>query len=300
MVGWPWKTGDGEACDVRISGTADGGQTWSSPVVPHRDHTATEHGFLSLVPAQRGGARAFWLDGRKFAARPPGTPEDLHGRETSLRTAWVSLDGSLSDESEVDDRVCDCCLTAAVGHGTRALVAYRDRRGHEERDVSVAWLEADTWSEPAPVGLDGWRIEGCPVNGPALDRSSQRIGVAWFTMARDTAAVKLAFSDDLGHSFAEPVRVDGGDPLGRAGLVLLDDGSAFVSWLEERGTDGLFQVRGVSRQGRLGAPITVAHVSTTHASGLPRIAHSGDRLFLVWTETGEQQHVRTAIARIVR
>src|SRR5262245_31607137 len=227
MIGWSWKTGDAEACDVRISGSTDGGESWAPPVVPHRDRTATEHGFLSLVPADRGGARAFWLDGRKYASRAPGDSANARGGETVLRTAWVGLDGSLSDEDEVDDRVCDCCPTAAVGRGTRALVAYRDRRGREERDVSVAWLEAGAWSEPAPVAVDGWRIDGCPVNGPALDRAGTRIGVAWFTMARDTAAVKLVFSDDLGQSFGRAMRLDGGDPLGRVSLVVLDDGAAF-------------------------------------------------------------------------
>jgi hypothetical protein len=300
MIGWSWKTGAGEASDVRISGSTDGGDNWIPPVVPHRDGTATEHGFLSLVPAERGGARAFWLDGRKYASHAARDSAGHHGGETSLRTAWVGLDGSLSDEDEVDDRVCDCCPTAAVGRGTRALVAYRDRRESEHRDVSVAWLEAETWSEPAPVGSDDWRIDACPVNGPALDRAGSRIGVAWFTQARDTAQVKLAFSDDLGHSWWPSRRLDGGDPIGRVSLVLLDDGSAIAGWLEERGADGLFQVRGVSREGRLGSPATVAHVAPTHASGIPRMVRSGERLLLVWTETGEKPHIRTAIARIVR
>jgi hypothetical protein len=300
MIGWSWKTGEGEASDVRISGSTDGGESWAPPVVPHRDRTATEHGFVSLVPAERGGARAFWLDGRKYASRAPADSANAHGGETALRTAWVGLDGSLSDEDEVDDRVCDCCPTAAVGRGARALVVYRDRRGRDERDISVAWLEAGTWSEPAPVGNDGWRIDGCPVNGPALDRAGTRLGVAWFTMARDSAAVKLAFSDDLGHSFGRSLRLDGGDPLGRVALVLLDDGSALAGWLESRGAEGFFQIRGVGREGDLGDPVTAARLTPTHASGIPRMVRSGERLFLAWTETGEHPRIRTAIARIVR
>jgi len=300
MIGWSWKTGDGEACDVRISSSMDGGQSWTPPVVPHRDRTLTEHGFLSLVPAERGGARAFWLDGRKFADRAASDSSSRHGGETSLRTAWIGPDDALSDEAEVDDRVCDCCPTAAVGHGVRALVAYRDRRADDVRDVSVAWLEGDTWSEPAPVCVDGWRISGCPVNGPALDRAGSRLGVAWFTMAHDSPAVKLAFSDDLGHTFGRALRLDGGDPLGRVGLVLLDDGCALAGWIESRGADGLFQIRGVNHDGVLGAPVTVTHLSPTHASGIPRMARTGERLLLVWTEAGERPHVRTAIARIVR
>ena len=36
-----------QAYGVRIALSADGGTLWSEPLVPHRDGTATEHGFVS-------------------------------------------------------------------------------------------------------------------------------------------------------------------------------------------------------------------------------------------------------------
>lgn len=305
VIAWPWKHG-GEpyAYDVRIAGSGDGGRTWSRPIVPHRDGTATEHGFVSLVPAQAGGVRAFWLDGRKFADRPTGaakdsTAHDEHGDgEMTLRTAWVGLDGSLMDEQEVDDRVCDCCQTGAVGRGGHALVAYRDRSSEEVRDISVAWLRGGRWSEPAPVHRDAWRTPGCPVNGPALDMVGSQVAMAWFTMAGDSARVLAAVSNDAGRRFGAPVRVDQGDPLGRTDVEMLPDGSALISWLEVRGKEALIQVRRLDPRGSLSDAATLGSASTSRASGFPSMARSQSHLFVAWTETGDTSRVRVATARI--
>jgi hypothetical protein len=304
VMAWPWKSG-GEpyAYDVRIAGSTDGGRRWTPPIVPHRDGTPTEHGFVSLVPAQAGGVRAFWLDGRKFAERKPAASDssghDEHdGGETTLRTAWIGLDGALMDEVEVDDRVCDCCQTGAVGRSGRALVAYRDRSSDEVRDISVAWLEGGRWSEPAPVHPDGWRIPGCPVNGPALDMAGDRVVVAWFTMKGDSARVLAAISNDRGRRFGAPIRLDQGNPLGRTDVEMLDDGSALVSWLEVTGQEALIQVRRLGSRGEVSEPVTVARTSTGRASGFPRMVRSRGLLLFAWTETGETPQVKVATARL--
>ena len=54
------------AYDVRIAFSSDGGAHWSAPVVPHRDGTPTEHGFVSLFPTRDGRLGAAWLDGREM------------------------------------------------------------------------------------------------------------------------------------------------------------------------------------------------------------------------------------------
>jgi hypothetical protein len=135
------------------------------------------------------------------------------------------------------------------------------------------------------------------VNGPALAAAGNRVAAAWFTGARDTSRVLVAFSDDGGRRFTPPVRVDGGAPLGRVHVALLPDGDALVAWLEVSGKEALFQVRRAGDQGP-GAVMTVARTSAARASGFPRLVRAGDRVVLAWTEAGKPSHVRTAVARV--
>ena len=84
--------------------------------------------------------------------------------------------GVAENEEELDARVCDCCQTAAVATQRGLLVAYRDRGPDEVRDISVVRFESGRWTEPHPLHSDGWKIAGCPVNGPAMDATSDHVG----------------------------------------------------------------------------------------------------------------------------
>jgi hypothetical protein len=81
-----WLERNGEvkhAYDVRIAQSADGGATWSAPVTPHRDRTASEHGFVSLWAAG-DSVVALWLDGRKYVKIP------VEERWWAPSVAWTS------------------------------------------------------------------------------------------------------------------------------------------------------------------------------------------------------------------
>ena len=45
------------------------------------------------------------------------------------------------------------------------LAIYRDRTETERRDIASRRLQGN-WTVSQPVGVDGWQINGCPVNGP--------------------------------------------------------------------------------------------------------------------------------------
>jgi len=299
-IAWPWKHGgtDPYAYDLRVAFSIDGGETWGRPVIPHRDGTASEHGFVSLVPRD-GGVDMVWLDGRKYAARKPkaGAGHDEHDGEMTVRAAWVGPTGSLAREAEIDPRACDCCNTSAVPVPGGILVAYRDRSPREIRDISVARLEAGRWSPPVAVHADGWKTPGCPVNGPALDAIGNRVVVAWFAMVGDTACVQVAFSGDGGGSFGSPVRVAGSDPLGRVDVALLEDGSALVGWLDAQGPDALLRAQRITSRGPAGDPFTVGHTSAARASGFPRMVRDGGRVVFAWTET-DAGHAQVRVAAV--
>ncbi len=292
---WLAKSGSGTyAYDVRVTASRDGGQTWSAPVVPHRDGTQTEHGFVSMVPWSAQAMGLVWLDGRKTA----GAAHEGHGEgaaEMSLVHSTLDGEGRLGPESVLDGRVCDCCQTDAARAEGATVVVYRDRSDREVRDMSVVRFADGRWSEPRLLAPDGWEINGCPVNGPAIAAAGKRVAVAWFTAASEKSRVKLAFSSDSGATFGSPVVVDDGRPLGRVDVVLFADGAALVSWLEqaEKGTE--LRVRRVASDGTRAESLTVADSSSARSSGFPRMVESRGEVILAWRDAGEPPRVRSAV-----
>jgi hypothetical protein len=275
------------AYGVRVVQSSDGGRTWSAPITPHRDDNASaEHGFVAMWPAN-GELGLAWLDGRK-------THGEGHG-ETMVVASTLSADGKLGPETVVDARTCDCCQNAVAMAASGPIVAYRNRTNDEIRDIYVTRLENGKWSEGVSVHDDNWKINACPVNGPAIQASGKNVAVAWYTGARDTTRVNVAFSNDGGANFTAPVRVDNGQPGGRVGLVLLPDGSAIVSWLERTGGDtAAVLARRVTPDGQMGGAKTVAVSSSVRASGVPRMIMSGQDIYFAWTVPTKPSSVRVA------
>jgi tetratricopeptide (TPR) repeat protein len=302
---WLEKTGTSAyAYGIRVSESGDGGLTWSSPMTPHRDASPTEHGFLSFFDAPDGGVGMVWLDGRQTAEDPrsAATTASGHGHggagAMTLRSTSVQRGAAPGEDVLVDARVCDCCPTTAVRTSRGVVVAYRDRSEGEVRDISTARLVDGSWQPGGSVHPDGWEIEGCPVNGPALASAGDLVAVAWFTAAGDTARAYVAFSRDGGGSFGEPVRVDGGSPLGRVDVELLPDGSAAVLWIESSGGKTDLRARRVFADGRRGPAAVMATVSSERASGHPRVVRSGHELYFAWREPAPESRVVVAVAGV--
>jgi len=291
-VHWLQRNGSGTyAYGVRVSQSADAGKTWSTPVTPHRDSSETEHGFVAMW-RETGRLGAVWLDGRKFS-------KDGHdpSNEMMLVTTSVEPNGTLGPEVRLDERTCDCCQNSAALTADGPIVAYRDRSPDEIRDVYVTRKVGNAWTTGTAVHSDNWKIDACPVNGPAVAAAGRRVAVAWFTAANDSPRVKLAFSDNAGATFDAPLRVDGGNPAGRVDVAMLPDNSALVTWIERTGGDtAAVQSRRVLRDGKLGAATTIGSSSAARASGFPQIAVTGSDVFFAWTVPGEKSAIRVAKA----
>lgn len=293
---WLQRSGPGRyAYDVVIAMSSDGGATWSEAIRPHSDGTETEHGFATLFPNSDGSLGAVWLDGRETVAASHDAGNEGHGGGAmTLRYGTVALDGTVMADVLVDGRTCDCCQTDVAVTSSGPVVFYRDRSDAEVRDISVSRYIDGEWSAPAPVHPDGWVIPGCPVNGPSAAAEGANVVVAWFTAAQDTARLRVAFSADAGASFDSPHRIDDGDPVGRADVLLLDAETAVVAWLERSATGAEVRARVIGRDGPLGPSTVVAASSAERASGFPRMARDGGRIVFAWTEPGETPMVRTA------
>lgn len=278
------------AYGIRIAFSPDGGESWRPPVFPHDDGTATEHGFVSLLPWGGKSVLAAWLDGRNTV----GNGQDGNGGAMTLRAAIIDADGTVRQPHEIDARVCDCCQTSAAKIPGGALIAYRDRSPEEIRDIACVRYVDGQWSAPKRLHADGWEIPGCPVNGPAVAAAGDRVAIAWFTGANDTSRINLSFSTDAGATFGPAIRIDDGDPIGRVDCELLPDGSAVVSWLAYAGEDAELRIKRVAANGEIGNSIAIAPMNSSRASGFPIMKRAGEQLYFAWTAIDGQPHVRTA------
>jgi hypothetical protein len=287
---WMQENGpDPEAYNLRLAWSTDSGATWSKPVSPHHDGTKTQHGFASLFQAPGAGLGLVWLDGR---AADPESPKATGNM--SLRAAVFSLTRQQLRESTIDARVCDCCPTSVATTSEGPIVAFRNRSDKEVRDIFVSRLVAGQWTAPSAVHNDGWEIEACPVNGPAVSARGANVAVAWFS-AKDEPHAFVALSHDAGRTFGPPARVDEVSAVGHVGTVMLNDGAAAVSWIEFASQRAQLKIRRIESNGGRSAAVLVAGAGDDRVAGSPRLASAGDDLVLAWTETSKGgSRVRTA------
>jgi hypothetical protein len=290
---WLQKSGDGTyAYDVRVAVSKDGGRTWGSPLLLNRDGKKGEHGFVTLAPLSGGGIGATWLDGRNMV-------EGKEEGEMTIRYATIDDAGAIRSDVRLDDRTCECCTTGMTMVSGRPVIAYRDRSPDEIRDIAIVRLSASGWSKPRLLHADGWKIAGCPVNGPQLAARGKRVAAAWFTAAGEHGHAYIAFSDDGGATFGKPIGVDDGTAVGRMDVSMLDVETAVVTWSEQTASGAELRARRVARNGKPGPSIKVADSSAARAAGFARMAVVGQDVYVAWTEqSGATKRVHVTRLRL--
>ncbi|MCW9037661.1 hypothetical protein [Altibacter sp.] len=274
-------------------------EKWKKNFILHDDGTKSEHGFVSMIPSGPDGFFVSWLDGRHTSGGHDTHDGHSEGGAMTLRGAVVTAEGEITQEFELDPRVCDCCGTSAAMTSKGPVVVYRDRSGDEIRDVSIVRWEAGAWTAPKTVAADDWKIAGCPVNGPAVDAKGDALAVAWFTAPQGEGDIKVAFSSNGGVSFGRSFRIDGENANGRVDVVMLNQEAAAVLWMEPRGEETVLQLIKVNVHGYTEPPVTIAITSAERTSGFPQMELVGDTLYLAWTEVEENsKSIKTASVAI--
>ncbi len=287
------------AYDTVLARSRDGGMTWNQLTRVNNDEKAVGHGFAAMWPEGVDSIGIAWLDGREKASAH-GEMQD-EGGAMQLRTLSFNQDLERGVDVELDGKTCDCCQTDAALTTKGPLVAYRDRSDDDIRDIAVVRRTAGKWGAPVSVHADGWKIAGCPVNGPAIAASGNDAVVGWYSEAGDTPALRLARTIDAGDTFAAPVLVDSGKQvLGRVD-VAIDAKQAWVSWLREtNGTQTLMLARYTPDLSRVLQRMEVARLEGRgHATGSPKLVVDSTAAWLVWTDViGGVAHLQGA--RVVR
>ena len=263
--------------DVKLNYKNRDSTSWKKNFILHTDGTKTEHGFVSMIPANNQDEFfVTWLDGRNTIESNPTDHEngDHSGPGAmTLRGAMVNIQGNVINSKELDHRICDCCQTSAAMTLNGPVVVYRDRTHQEIRDISIVRWQADnTWSAPKTIHTDNWQIAGCPVNGPAVASFEKNLAVAWFTAANEIPKVQVVFSSDNGETFGKPIHINTQETLGRVDVIALNNTEAVVSWMERDANDVAYvQIAKITNSGEKGPTITLTKTNAGRASGFPQI-----------------------------
>ncbi len=268
---------------IRVAKRSVETKTWREIHGMSLDEKEDYAGFLSFVPHSAG---AIYL-APPAGAKPAVASHDGHGGEHRKTIRFVAFhpDGSLDRDEELDYDVCSCCPTAVAATSNGLLAAYRDHLPGEIRDISVVRRVDGKWTKPKTLHPDGWKINGCPTDGPTIASSGKNTAIAWLTRAADVPKVQVSLSRDAGVSFRAPVRVDDGNPLGRPSITMLDPNNYLLVWLEKTDEGKAdIRMRRIGVDGAKGESRVVAPAAAARSTGFPKVAVSGDQIIVAWRD----------------
>lgn len=284
LISYYLKKSDAEtyAYDIFLRQSADSGKSWDIENKLHSDTTKTEHGFVSMTPSNTDSFFITWLDGRNTKSTGHDHGHGEGGGAMQIRVAEVMSDGDIKNEFELDSRTCDCCQTSTSLTGDGPIVVWRDRSDQEIRDIYYSKFKDGNWSVAKPVFQDNWKINGCPVNGPKVAVNGNSVAVAWFTAADNIPKVNLSFSKDSGENFMDPIEIHQEKAIGRVDLLMLDQETALISWMESSEDMALLKIAKVGIDGNIEKVFTVEEIDASRSTGFPQMELVDDQIYMAW------------------
>ena len=313
-------TARGTGTAIKIAQSRDGGRSFAEPVSLQAPGAAGDRGWPALAVDAAGRAHAIWLDHRGLAADRVTSASDgaavhqHHARVASgddgvaqaQRSAiyHATLGANVPGERAIASGVCYCCKTAlAAGPAGTLVAAWRHVYPGDLRDIAMAVSRdgGQTFSSPARVSEDGWAINGCPDDGPAVVVDTGGTAhVVWPTVIPgETPEGALFYASTVdGRTFTPRVRIPTlGSPKPMHPQITRDaDGKLVVAWDELIGGAHVAAARWlrVSAAGvpTFGAPVRLA---ASGASSHPVLAGSSTGVVAAWSTGGESSRVMVRV-----
>jgi hypothetical protein len=301
-------TARGETTAGRIARSRDGGKTFEAAATLQSPGAPGDRGWPALALDRQGRAHAVWLDhrglaaGRVAGARHGGHHTGVHDGVAMAQKSGLYYAGAngLPGERELAKGVCYCCKTAlAVGPDGSVYAAWRHVYPGNLRDIAFT-LSRDggrSFSTPARVNKDGWTIDGCPDDGPAIAVDvSGGVHLVWPTVVSgptSEGALRYAFTRD-GRTFTRPSRIPtlGSLKPSHPQIVVDRAGRIVVAWDEV--VDG--QRVSVAREVKTGSGDAafgpVVKLAPDGPAMYPVLAATSTGILSVWTTGGEASSIR--------
>jgi len=280
IVSVTWNAKDA-ATHIKTARSTDGGRTFTPAVPLQSDAAAGERGWPASSFDSKGTLHTFWLDHREMAAHGAhAMPKGEHdGVAMAQRSGlYYRADGGV--ERELFKGVCFCCKTAmATGPNDEIYAAWRHVFAGNMRDMgfTVSRDGGKTFSPMVRVNQDGWSIQGCPDDGPAMAVDTKgTIHLVWPTVQSEQGVIQYATSRD-GRAFAAPVRMPtlGGRRPSHPQVAVAPSGQVFVAWDESK--DGV-RSAAIARADGSQPPMLLGP-----ASSYPVMATTATGLIAAWT-----------------
>lgn len=237
-----WNAKDA-GTQIKTARSVDGGKSFTTPVALQANIPG-DRGWQASTLDANGKLHAIWLDHRAMAIdKAAGTSAEHHGEHDGVAMAqksglYYAADGV--PERELFKGVCYCCKTAmATGPKGEIFAAWRHVFAGNMRDMgfTVSRDGGKTFAPLTRVNQDGWSIQGCPDDGPAMAVDAKgTVHLVWPTVKNEMGVLLYATSKN-GATFTTPVPVPTlGSPKPSHPQVAIDSaGTVFVAWDEVRG-----------------------------------------------------------------
>jgi hypothetical protein len=307
-------TARGDATAIRTARSRDGGRTFEPPVTLQASAAPGDRGWPSLALDSHGTAHAIWLDHRGLAAgRVPGAPRAKHapgaahdGAAMAQKSGvyYATAGETASTERELAPGVCYCCKTAlAIGPDGSVYAAWRHVYPGNFRDMAFTSSRdgGRTFAPPVRVSEDGWAINGCPDDGPALavDRSGA-VHLVWPTVIdgpNPEGALFYATTRD-GRTFTARARIpsSGAGRPSHPQIVVDGRGRVVVAWDES--VDGQRVALAREVKGQRGVAVETGPIITLSSDGpalYPVLAATPSGLVAVWATGGPSPAIRARV-----
>jgi hypothetical protein len=276
----------GSATAIMTARSRDGGRTFVEEKHLQKADAIGDRGWQASALDSRGVLHSIWLDHRAMAASKTAGDRSEHkgehdGVAMAQRSAlYYAANGAA--ERELFSGVCYCCKTAmAAGPKGELYAAWRHVFAGNMRDMAFTMSRdgGKTFTPLMRVHQDGWSIQGCPDDGPAMAVDAKgAVHLVWPTVKNEQGVILYSTSRD-GTTFGAPVRLPtlGGPKPSHPQVAITAAGRVFVAWDEVR--DGVRRAAiaaiGGSSTPQILGETTSYPVMTATTSGLVAVWTSG-------------------------